>query len=127
MTRLLTAFSAVALVLAAIGIFGVISYGVAQRRREIGVRMAVGASRREVIGLIVGSSMRLAAGGVLLGLVGSLLLTEQLRAMLYGIDPTDPITFVVAGVVLMAVAAVAALLPAWAASRTPPAAVLNTE
>jgi putative ABC transport system permease protein len=127
MTRLLTAFSAVALVLAAIGIFGVISYGVAQRRREIGVRMAVGASRREVISLIVGGSMRLAAGGVLLGLVGSLLLTEQLRAMLYGIDPTDPITFVVAGVVLMAVAAVAALLPAWAAARTPPAAVLNTE
>ena len=127
MTRLLTAFSAVALALAAIGIFGVISYGVAQRRREIGVRMAVGASRREVIRLIVGGSMRLAAGGVLIGLIGSLLLTEQLRAMLYGIDPADPITFVVAGVVLMSVAAVAALLPAWAAARTPPAAVLNTE
>jgi putative ABC transport system permease protein len=127
MTRLLTAFSAIALVLAAIGIFGVISYGVTQRRREIGVRIAVGASRREVIRLIVGSSLRLAGAGILLGFVASLALTEQLRSLLYGISPADPITFVVAGIVLMAVAAAAALLPAWAASRTPPAAVLNTE
>ena len=126
-TRLLTAFSAVALLLAAIGIFGVISYGVAQRRREIGVRMAVGASRREVIQLIVSGALRLATGGVLIGVAGALGLTQLLRAMLYGVSVADPITFVAGAFVLMAVATMAALLPAWSASRTPPASVLNTE
>jgi predicted permease len=127
MTRLLTAFSAVALLLAAIGIFGVISYSVAQRRREIGVRMAVGASRIDVIRLVVSGALRLAGGGVLLGIAGALVAGELLRSMLFGIGAFDPLTFIAAGTVLLAVAFAASVLPALRAARTPPAAVLNTE
>jgi len=127
MTTLLTAFSGVAMLLAAIGIFGVISYSVAQRRREIGVRMAVGASRRDVIGLVVTGALRLAGGGVVIGFIAALLLTRVLESLLYEVQPTDPVTFLVGGALLLAVAFVASMLPALSASRTPPAMVLNTE
>lgn len=127
MARLLTAFSAVALLLAAVGIFGVISYSVAQRRREIGVRMAVGASRGDVVRLIVTGAIRLAGAGVLLGVIGALAASRLLQSLLFGVRPSDPVTFVASGVVLLGVALVASVLPAWTAARTPPASVLNTE
>jgi putative ABC transport system permease protein len=125
--RLLAAFGAIALLLAAIGIFGVISYGVAQRRREIGVRMAVGASRRDVLQLIVSGALRLAGAGVALGAVAGLLLGRAMQSLLFGISAFDPVTFLAGGVILMAVALAASLLPAWHAARTPPATVLNAE
>ncbi|HEX6307606.1 MAG TPA: ABC transporter permease [Longimicrobiales bacterium] len=127
MTLLLTAFSAVALLLAAIGIFGVISYSVAQRRREIGVRMAIGASRTDVIRLIVGGALRLAVAGVLVGMLAAAAGSRLLQSMLFGIGAFDPLTFVLAGTVLITVAFIASALPAWRAARTPPATVLNTE
>jgi putative ABC transport system permease protein len=127
MTRLLTAFSAIALLLAAIGIFGVISYGVAQRRREIGVRMAVGASRGDVLQLIVGGALRLAGGGIIIGIVAALLLGRLMQSLLFGVQPFDPATFASGSLVLLAVSLVASTLPAWRAARTPPASVLNTE
>ena len=127
MTRLLTAFSAIALLLAAIGIFGVISYGVAQRRREIGVRMAVGASRSDVLQLIVGGALRLAGGGIVIGIVAALALGRLMQSLLFGVEPFDPATFASGSLVLLAVSLVASMLPAWRAARTPPASVLNTE
>lgn len=127
MTRLLTAFSAVALLLAAIGIFGVISYGVAQRRREIGVRIAVGASRRDVLQLIVSGALKLASAGIVLGIVAALLLGRLMQSLLYGVRPFDPATFASGSIVLLIVALGASMLPAWRAARTAPASVLNTE
>jgi putative ABC transport system permease protein len=127
MTLLLTAFSAIALLLAAIGLFGVISYGVAQRRREIGVRMAVGASRADVLRLIVTSAMKLAGGGVLVGLVAALALGRLMRTLLFGVGPFDALTFISGGAVLLAAALLASMLPALRAARTPPATVLNSE
>ncbi|HEX2167615.1 MAG TPA: ABC transporter permease [Longimicrobiales bacterium] len=127
MTRLLTAFSAIALLLAAIGIFGVISYGVAQRRREIGVRMAVGASRVDVLRLIVSGALKLAGGGIILGVIAALVLGRLMQSLLFGVQPFDPATFASGSIVLLLVALGASALPAWRAARTPPASVLNTE
>ena len=127
MTRLLTAFSAIALLLAAIGIFGVISYGVAQRRREIGVRMAVGASRGDVLHLIVSAALKLAGSGIAIGIVAALALGRLMQSLLFGVEPFDPATFVSGSVVLLLVALGASMLPAWRAAQTPPATVLNTE
>jgi putative ABC transport system permease protein len=127
MTRLLTTFSAIALLLAAIGIFGVISYGVAQRRKEIGVRMAVGASRRDVLTLIVSGALRLAGGGIIIGVVGALALGRLMQSLLFGVQPFDPATFVSGSILLLAVALAASTLPAWRAARTSPASVLNTD
>jgi ABC-type antimicrobial peptide transport system permease subunit len=126
-TRLLTAFSAIALLLAAIGIFGVISYGVVQRQREIGVRMAVGASQRDVLQLIVAGALKLAGGGIIIGIAGALVLGRLMQSLLFGVQPFDPFTFVSGSLVLMVVALAASVLPAYRAARTPPAAVLNTE
>jgi predicted permease len=127
MTRLLTAFSAIALLLAAIGIFGVISYGVAQRSREIGVRIAVGASRRDVLRLIVKGALKLAGGGIIIGIAAALALGRFMQSLLFGVHPFDPATFASGSIVLLIVALSASLLPAWRAARTPPATVLNTE
>jgi putative ABC transport system permease protein len=127
MTVLLTTFSVLALLLAAVGIFGVISYGVVQRRREIGVRLAVGASQGDVVRLIVGGAMRLVAAGMLIGAATALVLTRLLGSLLYGVQPTDPATFAAAASVLLSVALAASVLPAWRAARTSPASVLNAE
>jgi putative ABC transport system permease protein len=127
MTRLLTAFSAIALLLAAIGIFGVISYGVAQRQHEIGVRMAVGASRSDVVQLIVRGALVLAGTGIILGILAALMLGRLMQSLLFGVHPFDPVTFASGSVLLLIVALSASMLPAWRAARTPPASVLNTE
>ncbi|MBR9990672.1 MAG: FtsX-like permease family protein, partial [Gemmatimonadetes bacterium] len=127
MTRLITAFSAIALLLAAIGIFGVISYGVAQRRREIGVRLAVGASRRDGLHLIVSGALRLAIGGIVLGMIAALMLARLMQSRLFGVQPFDPATFLSGSILLLIVSLTASALPAWRAARTPPASVLNTE
>jgi putative ABC transport system permease protein len=114
---LMTVFATAALLLAAIGIYGVIAYSVAQRTQEIGVRMALGATRATVLRLVVGQGSRLAATGILLGLAGASALTRVLERMLFGLTTSDALAFTGAALLLGAVAIVASLIPAFRASR----------
>jgi predicted permease len=124
---LLGLFSALALALALIGIYGVISYGVAQRTREIGIRIALGADRAAVLRDVVGRTARLTAAGLAAGIVGALALTRVLAAQLYGVGPTDVPTFVAVAVLLSIVALVAGYLPARRAAAVDPAIALRYE
>jgi putative ABC transport system permease protein len=119
-TLLLGVFAAVALVLAAVGIYGVMSYSVAQRAREIGIRIALGAQTGNVLRLMVSQGLKLASAGVLLGLAGSLLLTKLMSSMLFGVSATDPATLVTISLVLVVVALLASYIPARRAARTNP-------
>jgi putative ABC transport system permease protein len=122
---LLTAFAAVALVLAAVGIFGVLSYLVSQRTREIGLRMALGASRHSVIGLVLRRAVLLSGAGVAIGTVGALALSRTLQSLLFDLSATDPVTFVAVPACLMAVALFASWLPARRATGVDPLAALR--
>jgi ABC-type antimicrobial peptide transport system permease subunit len=113
-------FSSLALVLAAIGIYGVLAYGVAERTREIGIRMALGAAPRTVVRLVLASTARLTIPGLALGIGASLAVTRLLKVFLYQIQPTDPFTFGAATVVLLVVALCAGYGPARRASRIDP-------
>jgi putative ABC transport system permease protein len=126
-TALLTAFGAVALLLAAIGVFGVISYGVSQRTQEIGVRVALGADQGDVVRLIVRHGAALAGAGLLIGLAGALAATRLLATLLYQVNPTDPPTFLLGAAVLGTCALAAAALPAVRAARLDPAVALRSE
>jgi putative ABC transport system permease protein len=124
---LVTLFSAFALVLAALGIYGVVSYSVNQRTREIGIRMALGARRGEVLGLIVAQGLVLALIGVAAGLAGAYAVTRAMTELLYGVRPMDPLTLVAVSSLLMAVALMATLVPARRASRIDPMVALRYE
>jgi putative ABC transport system permease protein len=125
---LLAIFAAVAVALAAIGIFGVLSYAVAQRTREIGIRMALGPHRRTVLGLIVKEAMLMVAGGVVLGLLFAIPLTRWLVAkLLFETEPTDPMTYVSVAAALTFIAVVAAYVPARRATRVDPMIALRAE
>jgi len=124
---LLSLFGALALVLAAVGLYGVLSYSVAQRTREIGVRVALGASRRNVLGLVVGRAMRLTAIGLGVGLLFAAGVGQLLRSQIFGVSPLDPVTFVVVILLLTAVAFLAAWLPARRAARVDPIVALQSE
>jgi len=124
---LLTTFGGLALLLASIGLYGVASYSVASRTREIGVRMALGARRVDVIRLIVGQGLRLTVTGMAIGLAGALAVTRVLSSVLYGIGATDPISFFAVAIVLMMVASVASYVPARRAMRVDPMEALRTE
>jgi putative ABC transport system permease protein len=126
-TGMLSSFSLSALLLAALGLYGVIAYSVSQRTREIGTRLAIGAQRRDVLRLVVGEGLRLAGVGVGAGLVAALFVTRVLQSELYGVAPTDPVAFAGAGVVLIAVALLAAWIPAWRAAKVDPMAALRWE
>ena len=120
-------FAALALGLASLGIYGVISHNVAQRTRELGIRMALGAARGDVLGLVMSQGIRLTAAGIGIGALAALALTRVLQGQLYGIHATDPLTFAVTAVVLAAVALLASLLPGLRATRVDPAVALRTE
>ena len=124
---LLAGFAALAMALASIGLYGVMSYTVTQRTRELGVRVALGASTGEVLGLVLRQGVRLALAGVAIGLVAALLLTRVMRTMLFGVGATDPATFVLVPLVLLAVAALASYLPARRATRVDPIEALRSE
>jgi ABC-type antimicrobial peptide transport system permease subunit len=124
MTLLATA-AALALVLSAVGIYGVISYVVAQRHGEIGIRMALGARTGQVSGLVVRQSLTLAMVGVAIGLVGALATTRVLGALLFGVSPTDPVVLSAATLLLLSLAALASYFPARRAARVDPVEALR--
>jgi ABC-type antimicrobial peptide transport system permease subunit len=114
-------------VLAAVGLYGVIAYSVSQRTREIGIRLAVGAQRGDVLRLIVGEGLKTTAVGVVLGLIAALFATRVLDSLLYGVTATDPVIFVTNAAILVAVALLASAVPARRASRVDPMVALRTE
>jgi putative ABC transport system permease protein len=124
---LLGIFAGLALLLAAVGLYGVIAYSVARRTREIGVRVAVGATARDVFQLVVHQGMRLSLLGLSLGIAGALALTNLLASLLYGVSPFDPVAFLVAPIVLLATAFLACTAPALLATHIDPMRALRTE
>jgi putative ABC transport system permease protein len=120
-------FGGLALVLGSAGVFGVLSYAVSQRTQELGIRIALGASSRDVLALTVGHGVRLIAAGVLLGVVGAAAITRVIGTLLYDVTPTDPVSFVAVIAVLGGVGLLASYLPARRAMRINPVTALRSE
>lgn len=126
MMLLISVFSATALILALVGIYGLIAYSVAQRTQELGIRMALGASRGAVLGLVIGSGLKLASAGILIGMAASIALTRLMTSLLYQTSATDPVTFAGSAAVFAAVAALASYIPARRATRINPTDALRS-
>jgi putative ABC transport system permease protein len=124
---LLTTFGGLALLLAAIGLYGVASYSVAQRTREIGVRMALGAQPSSVLGLVLGNGLALVGIGLAVGLAAALALAGTMQTLVAGVNPRDPVTFIVTPAILGAIALLATYIPARRATRIDPLIALRTE
>ncbi len=122
-----TLFGVLALVVAAVGLYGVIAYGVAQRTHEMGVRAALGASRSGLMRLVVTEGVRVTLVGVILGGIAAFAGGRFLAAMLFGVSSRDPLVFVVVAGVLLAVAGLASLIPAWRAGRADPISALRAD
>jgi putative ABC transport system permease protein len=125
--HLLSLFGALALILASAGVYGLMAFFVSQRTQEIGIRMALGARRTDVLRSVVGQGLRLALVGTILGLAGAFGLTRVIASLLYDVSPTDPLTFAFVSLVLLGVAALASYLPARRAARTDPMVALRYE
>ena len=122
-----TGFGVLALLLAALGLYGVLAYSVSRRTREIGVRLALGAQRRDVLRLIAGQGMKLVVAGMSIGLLGAIGVTRLLTSLLYGIQPIDPLTFMSVCLLLIGTALFACWLPARRAARVDPMVALRNE
>jgi len=122
---LLGIFSGIALILALVGIYGVIAYSVAQRARELGIRMALGAARQDILKLVIGHGLALSLTGTAIGLAGSMVLTRIMASLLYRTSAADPFTFIICALIFVAVALAASYVPARRAMRVDPAAVLR--
>ena len=123
----LVAFASLAILLAGVGLYGVLAQFVTQRTREIGVRIAIGAARTNVIGLVARKGGIPVLGGLILGFLSSFALTRYLASFLYGVRPVDPLTFAATMFVILAAASIAMILPAWRASRVDPVVALRNE
>ena len=124
---LLSAFAAIALALAAVGIYGVLAYVVSQRTREIGIRLAIGADRSQLLGMVLRQGLLLAGIGIAAGLIGAFALTRLMKSLLYNVRPNDPITFAAVAAGLLLIALVASFLPARRATRVSPTTALRAE
>jgi putative ABC transport system permease protein len=120
-------FAGLALLLAMVGVFGVLAYSVQQRAREFGVRIALGATTSDVLGLVFGGAARVIGVGIAIGLAFSLAFAQAVSGFLFGVDPRDPITFVAVPIVLTITAVAAALAPAMRAARVDPVVTFRTE
>ena len=127
-TRLVLAvFAGLALLLAAVGIYGVMSYAVSQSVHEIGVRQALGADRRRVLAMVLGGAVRLAVVGIAIGGAGALAATRAMKGLLFGVTAADPVTFVAVSLMLLLVTVIASYIPAWRATRVDPIIALRCE
>jgi ABC-type antimicrobial peptide transport system permease subunit len=124
---LLALFAGMALLLAAVGIYGVISYAVTQRTQEIGIRMALGAQRSAVLTMVIRQAVMLAAIGIAVGAVGAFVLTGLMKNLLFGVLPSDPVTFAAVSALLGFVAVIAAMVPGLRATRVDPVVALRAE
>jgi putative ABC transport system permease protein len=124
---LLGTFAALALVLSAIGVYGVMAYSVTQRTHEIGIRMALGAKRSDVLQMILNQAVKLAGIGGVVGVVGALMATRALSSLLFGVKPADPATFIGITALLAAITVLAGLVPAFKATRVDPMIALHYE
>jgi predicted permease len=127
LSQLLSIFAGVALLLAAIGTYGVLSYLVTERRREIGIRVALGASSSGIVRLVLRQGLGLTVGGIVLGVLGALALARVTRSLLFGVSPTDPMTYLLVAGVILAIALVACLVPAQRAMRVDPLVAIRDE
>jgi ABC-type antimicrobial peptide transport system permease subunit len=125
--QLLGAFAGLALLLAAIGTYGVLSYMVARQRREIGIRIVLGAERRVVLGVVMGHGLKLACLGVVSGVAAALVLTRLMETLLFAVRPNDPATLAGVAALMVAVAAAASVIPAFRATRVDPLVTLKDE
>ena len=126
-SMLVSVFAAAGLLLATVGLFGLISYSVEQRRTEIGIRVAVGAERGDIIGMVLRSGITLALAGIVVGLAGTLAISRVLKNQLFGVSATDPLTFIGVAFALIAVATAACYIPAWRAANADPLVALRNE
>jgi putative ABC transport system permease protein len=124
---LLGTFAAIAMALALTGLYGVLSYAVAQRTREIGIRAALGSTRGGIVGLVTRDALKLVIAGIFLGLVGGMMVTRLMESMLYGTSPLDATTWLLAVLLMTAAAMAAALIPARRASKVNPLIAIQTE
>ncbi len=124
---LLTLFGVIALLLASVGVYGVLSYAVAQRREELGIRMALGADRGDVRGMVLADGIKLVLMGLGLGIVGALTLSGLLSSQLFGVDPRDPLVYAPALATLLVVGFLGSFVPAWRATRVDPVIAMRSE